>query len=104
MKKNPVLYLVTALILGLSLLVFSCQAAPSTEPTTPAVEEPAVEEPAVEEPAQTTGGVTAISHPLAGRDNCLMCHETGVGGADVIPEDHVGRANETCTACHQPAE
>jgi len=45
----------------------------------------------------------AIPHPLEGRDLCLDCHETGVGGAPTRPEDHVGRTNDICRACHQPA-
>lgn len=44
-----------------------------------------------------------IPHLLEGRDNCLACHETGVAGAAQIPEDHAGRTNEMCQACHQPA-
>jgi len=45
----------------------------------------------------------AIPHPLEGRDACLACHETGAGGAPLIPEDHEGRTNDMCRACHQPA-
>lgn len=45
-----------------------------------------------------------IPHPLEGRGNCLMCHETGVAGAPEFPPDHAGRTNEACQACHQPAE
>jgi hypothetical protein len=40
---------------------------------------------------------------LEGMDNCLMCHETGVGGAPQYPAEHAGRTNETCTGCHEPA-
>jgi hypothetical protein len=44
-----------------------------------------------------------IPHPLEGREKCLACHETGAAGAPQIPEDHAGRTNEMCQACHQPA-
>ncbi len=46
--------------------------------------------------------IPSIPHPLEGRDNCLACHETGIAGASQIPEDHAGRTNEMCQACHQP--
>jgi hypothetical protein len=45
-----------------------------------------------------------IPHPLEGRDNCLSCHEEGVGGAPKVPDNHTGRNNQSCTACHQLAE
>jgi hypothetical protein len=48
--------------------------------------------------------IPSIPHPLEGRDKCLACHETGAAGATQIPEDHAGRTNEMCQACHQPAE
>ncbi len=48
--------------------------------------------------------IPPIPHPLEGRENCLACHETGAAGATQIPEDHAGRTNEMCQACHQPAE
>lgn len=41
-------------------------------------------------------------HTLVGRSDCLFCHEDGVGGATVIPDDHTGRTNDTCQGCHQP--
>ncbi len=50
------------------------------------------------------GEVPVIPHPLIGREHCLACHEEGIGGASQIPEDHVGRPNEICQACHQPGQ
>ena len=44
--------------------------------------------------------VRPIPHPVEGRDNCLACHESGVGGASQVPADHAERTNETCTQCH----
>jgi len=48
------------------------------------------------------GEPKAIPHELAGRDDCLLCHnpETGVKAA---PRDHAGRTNENCQGCHKPA-
>ena len=91
MKKNWAWLVAAMLILGLALLAVSCGGTTSAP-----AEEPAVEEPAAE-------GPLAITHPLDGRADCLMCHETGIAGAATIPADHSGRANETCTACHTPA-
>jgi hypothetical protein len=48
--------------------------------------------------------IPSIPHPLEGRENCLACHETGAAGSTQVPEDHVGRTNEMCQACHKPAE
>jgi len=42
-----------------------------------------------------------IPHDLAGRDNCLLCHDPA-GGVKPAPADHQGRANNTCQACHKP--
>lgn len=49
-------------------------------------------------------GPPVIPHPLIGRENCLVCHEEGVGGAPRIPDDHAGRTNDVCQACHQPSQ
>jgi len=49
-------------------------------------------------------GTPTIPHPLIGRENCLACHEEGIGGAPQIPEDHAGRANDICQACHEPGQ
>jgi len=36
-------------------------------------------------------------------DSCIKCHSTGVAGAALVPEDHAGRAANTCQGCHKPA-
>ena len=60
---------------------------------------------AAEEPTLTPAEeATATTHTLEGRDDCLMCHETGVGEAGIIPADHSGRTNDTCITCHKPVE
>ena len=40
-----------------------------------------------------------VPHPAEGLEDCLACHDTGE--AYPFPEDHVGRENDTCLACHQ---
>ncbi len=54
-------------------------------------------------PAATlVGTAPTIPHTLEGRDQCLACHQTGVGGAPKTPASHAGRTNDQCRACHQP--
>ncbi len=48
------------------------------------------------------GAVPVIPHELAGRDNCLMCHDPN-GGLKPAPANHAGRTNDTCQTCHKPA-
>ncbi len=38
----------------------------------------------------------------AGRTACNACHQTGVSGPK-SPDDHVGRVDGTCNACHKPS-
>ena len=52
--------------------------------------------------AEPAGGPVAIPHDLAGRENCLMCHNPD-GGMKPAPKDHAGRANDICQSCHKPA-
>jgi hypothetical protein len=49
----------------------------------------------------SAGGAPAIPHDLAGRDNCLLCHNPD-GGVKPAPKDHAGRTSEQCQACHKP--
>ena len=54
-------------------------------------------------PAPTLVGTTrTIPHTLEGREQCLTCHQTGVGGAPRVPANHAGRTNDQCRTCHQP--
>jgi len=41
-----------------------------------------------------------IPHPIPGREDCLSCHQQGVGGAPKIPDNHAGRTNDMCQGCH----
>ena len=52
--------------------------------------------------AGAQAGPPAIPHDLAGRDNCLMCHNPE-GGLKPAPGDHAGRTNDSCQMCHKPA-
>ncbi len=36
-------------------------------------------------------------------DSCLKCHTKGIAGAAKVPEDHAGRASNTCQGCHKPS-
>jgi nitrate/TMAO reductase-like tetraheme cytochrome c subunit len=60
---------------------------------------------ATDAPSATTapsGGIPAIPHEIAGREQCLTCHNPD-GGIKPAPQDHVGRTNDTCQNCHKPA-
>lgn len=41
-----------------------------------------------------------VSHDLAGKDNCTMCHSGAMEGIPASPADHEGRALDTCLMCH----
>lgn len=42
-----------------------------------------------------------VKHALKGYENCIICHETGTGGAPKYPTNHAGRTNDQCAACHK---
>ena len=42
----------------------------------------------------------AIPHDLAGRDDCLACHNP-TGGIKPAPADHAGRTSDQCQTCHK---
>lgn len=68
---------------------------PATQPTAAS--------PAAQPTKPATGGIPRIPHPLQNRENCLACHQTGVGGSPQVPASHADRTNETCRGCHQSA-
>lgn len=79
---------------------------PTSAPTAAAVTaEPtkSAGETATPEPTKpATSGPPTIPHTLEGRvGQCLVCHATG--SVKPFPEDHAGRTNDMCLACHQPA-
>ncbi len=47
--------------------------------------------------------IPAIPHGLEGFRACTQCHEEGGAGIPRFPEDHKGRADNLCTACHSAA-
>jgi hypothetical protein len=98
-------WLLALALLGALALLSACsgEAAPTTPRSTitPTSIPPTVT--TTTTTATQTGGIPLIPHSIAGRENCLVCHETGIAGSVAIPADHAGRTNDTCTACHQVA-
>jgi hypothetical protein len=74
--------------------------AKSSRPTTPTT--PPGQTTPTALPTPTTRVPPRIPHPLDGRDNCLMCHRTGIGKAPAVLASHAGRAIDQCRTCHQP--
>jgi hypothetical protein len=55
----------------------------------------------VSQPTQSIAGQAApIPHPVAGREDCLVCH--GPQGVHPFPADHAGRSKDICVGCHMP--
>lgn len=52
------------------------------------------------DPLPTAARVSArlIPYPVAGREECHLCH--GAGEPHAMPADHAGSGDETCTVCH----
>ncbi len=46
--------------------------------------------------------VPLIPHGLEGFSACGQCHEEGGAGVPRFPDDHKGRADNLCSACHRP--
>ncbi len=97
--KKYVWLIMVALLITVPLLA-ACAGEPAPAPAPKPAPTPA---PAPAPKPAAAVAPPATPHPLEGRDNCLMCHETGVGGAAKIPADHAGRPNDLCTSCHKPA-
>ena len=51
---------------------------------------------------QPAGDAPPILHSVEGREECLICHLTGLASSPEVPEHHRGRANNTCGLCHRP--
>jgi hypothetical protein len=52
-------------------------------------------------PLQAQLVTKAMSHDVAGKENCLMCHTPGaMEPVPDAPASHEGRASETCLWCH----
>lgn len=78
------------------------QPAAQSAPTAAALPAPAPAAQPTSAPAATTGGPGKLSHPVAGRERCAMCHQVN-GGMKPMPADHNGRTDPTCLACHKAA-
>jgi nitrate/TMAO reductase-like tetraheme cytochrome c subunit len=78
-------------------------AQPTAAPTTaPIVATPTTAVPPTAAPtpsARPAGTANLIPHSLDGRDDCLVCHDTGK--MKPFPANHAGRTKETCLACHK---
>jgi nitrate/TMAO reductase-like tetraheme cytochrome c subunit len=70
---------------------------PLTTEAAPAPEAPGAEPAATATPVSE--GPPAIPHPVAGQENCLLCH--GEDAFKPYPPSHVGRPVTTCQTCHQ---
>ncbi|MFC2030764.1 cytochrome c3 family protein [Chloroflexota bacterium] len=46
--------------------------------------------------------IPPVPHPVEGREDCLVCHDTGA--VKPFPEDHQDRDNDSCTMCHGAGE
>jgi cytochrome c553 len=47
--------------------------------------------------------IPPIPHGLEGFSACTQCHEEGGAGIPRFPDDHKGRTDDLCAACHSPA-
>ncbi|MCL7454422.1 MAG: cytochrome c [Anaerolineae bacterium] len=47
--------------------------------------------------------IPPIPHGLEGFSACTGCHAEGGPGIPRFPEDHEGRTDDLCSACHEPA-
>jgi cytochrome c5 len=56
-----------------------------------------------EETEETVAEPPLIPHPLEGFSACTQCHEQGGAGIPQFPDDHQGRTDDLCSACHQSA-
>jgi hypothetical protein len=51
-----------------------------------------------------TATVGPMSHPVAGREQCMMCHGGTMEGMKAAPANHKGFDVKNCTLCHKPAK
>jgi cytochrome b subunit of formate dehydrogenase len=57
-------------------------------------------------PSESAEALMAVSapripHPIQGQERCYQCH--GASGMKPVPENHIGRPEESCRICHRPA-
>ncbi|MGI6207235.1 MAG: SIMPL domain-containing protein [Anaerolineae bacterium] len=84
------------------------EATPTVEKTVTGTPEPEASPTAVAPegtPAPSDGGAIApnppvIPHELAGREDCLLCHDP-VTGIEPAPKDHVNFTVDQCQTCHK---
>jgi mono/diheme cytochrome c family protein len=56
-----------------------------------------------EETGEPVAEAPLIPHPLEGFAACTQCHAEGGAGIPQFPDDHQGRSDDLCSACHTPA-
>ena len=78
----------------------NCHQAPQASGAPEATSTPEDDESSGESEGESEGP-PAIPHELAGRDNCLVCHNPD-GGMKPAPANHAGRTADTCQTCHKP--
>ena len=78
----------------------NCHQAPQASGAPEATPTPEDDESSGESEGESEGP-PAIPHELAGRDNCLVCHNPD-GGMKPAPANHAGRTADTCQTCHKP--
>ncbi len=57
----------------------------------------------IPEPVPPSSASPPITHDLVARDECLMCHNMGIGYAPGIPENYDAPPVDLCQTCHRPA-
>ncbi len=124
MKKAILLLVAVLVVLGLIGSVAACKGGTTTpttttKPTTTTTTKPTTTKPTTTTPTTITptttkttqatttatttasSGIPTIPHSLTGRDDCLLCHKTGVGGAQPVPASHASYTNAMCLSCHK---
>ncbi len=71
---------------GTNDICLACHQLPPTEEATPGA----------------TPAIPVIPHAVEGWDDCLACHQTGVGGGAQVPDDHTNWTSDICRGCHPP--
>lgn len=59
-------------------------------------------QPPVRQPSDPNAPPSKIPHPIGGNPDCQICH--GLNAIVLpMPDDHEGRTNDLCLACHDPS-
>jgi hypothetical protein len=58
-------------------------------------------QPPVKQPTDPNASPSQIPHPIGGSPDCQICHGLN-SNVRPMPDDHSGRTNDLCLACHVP--